>query len=91
MRLEAGRARAAQEFVAALEQAGPVIAHCQDREVQLLWPAVDADDADEWDEETFAELVFFLRAWSGGDPERLLTILDERPLDVPAEVFRLAS
>ncbi len=91
MRLEAAGAAAAQELVATLEETGPVLAHRQEREVLLLWPAVDADDPDEWDEETFAELVFFLRAWSGSDPVRALTVLDERPLDVPAEVFRIAS
>jgi hypothetical protein len=91
MRLEAAEAVAAQELAATLEQTGPVLVHRQEREVFLLWPAVDADDPDEWDEETFAELVFFLRAWSGSDPVRSLTVLDERPLDVPAEVFRIAS
>jgi hypothetical protein len=91
MRLEAAEAVAAQELVATLEQTGPVLVHRREREVFLLWPAVDADNPEEWDEETFAELVFFLRAWSGVDPVRSLTVLDERPLDVPAEVFRIAS
>ena len=91
MRLEATEVAAARELVATLEQTGPVLVHRQEREIFLLWPSIDADNPDEWDEETFAELVFFLRAWSGSDPIRSLTVLDERPLNVPAEVFRIAS
>jgi len=40
----------------------------------------EADDPDEWDEYTFAELVFFLRAWSGSDPARAIEVLEERPV-----------
>jgi hypothetical protein len=91
MRLEAADTAAAQDLLLALEQIGPVLLQRQDREILLLWPATDSDDADEWDEQTFAELIFFLRAWSGNHPRRSLTVLEERPIEVPEEVFRLAS
>jgi hypothetical protein len=91
MRLEVAEAVAARQLASALEHTGPVLVHRQEREVLFLWPAIDADDPEEWDEQTFAELVFFLRAWSGSDPGRSITVLDERPLEVPAEVFRIAS
>jgi hypothetical protein len=91
MRLEVADAAAASELLKSLEQAGPVLLHQQEREILLLWPATDADDPDEWDEQTFAELIFFLRAWSARAPMRSLTVLEERPIDVPEEVFRLAS
>jgi predicted ATPase len=91
MRLEVADAVAAAELLDALEQAGPVVVQRQEREVLVLWPATEADDADEWDEQTFAELTFFLRAWSGRDPRRSLTVLEERPIEVPAYIFRRAS
>ena len=91
MRLEVADAVAAQELLEALERAGPVLAHRREREILLLWPATEADDPSEWDEQTFAELIFFLRAWSGRDPRRSLRVLEERPLEVPEQVFRLAS
>jgi hypothetical protein len=91
MRLEVADATAAQELLEELERTGPALLHRQEGEILLLWPALDADDADEWDEQTFAELMFFLRAWSGRDPRRSLTVLEERPIEVPEQVFRLAS
>lgn len=91
MRLEVAEAAAAHELQEALEAAGPVLLHRHERELLLLWPALDADDPDEWDEQTFAELMFFLRAWAGPDPRRALTVLEQRPLEVPEQVFRLAS
>jgi len=51
-----------------------------DRTVSAVWPATEADDPDEWDEYTFAELVFFLRAWAGSDPARAIEVLEERPV-----------
>ena len=57
----------------------------------VLWPALEADDLDEWDEQTFAELVFVLRAWSGRNPRRDLTVLEGCPIEAPEEVFRRAS
>jgi hypothetical protein len=91
MRLAVAEAAAAQQLLEALEQAGPGLVHRQEREVLLLWPATDADDPAEWDEQTFAELIFFLRAWSGRDSRRSLRVLEERPIEVPEHVFRLAS
>jgi hypothetical protein len=91
MRLEVADAAAAQELLEELERTGRVLLHRQEREILLLWPATDADDPDEWDEQTFAELIFFLRAWSGRDPKRSFTVLEERPIEVPEQLFRLAS
>jgi hypothetical protein len=51
-----------------------------DLTVSAVWPATEADDPDEWDEYTFAELVFFLRAWAGRDPARTIEVLEERPV-----------
>ncbi len=50
--------------------------------VTAVWPATEADDPDEWDEYTFAELIFFLRAWAGTDPARTLEVLEERPVSL---------
>jgi hypothetical protein len=91
MRVEVAEAASARELVDALQEIGPVVLNRHLREVLLLWPCMDADDLDEWDEQTFAELVFFLRAWSNRDPGRAITVLEERPLDVPERIFRLAS
>lgn len=92
MRVRAVDAVQAEVLTDALEEVGhPVVLHRQERDVLLLWPALEADDPEEWDEQTYAELVFFLRAWSGNDPARALTVLEERPLDVPDQVFRRAS
>jgi len=91
MRVQVAEVAEAEALVEALEQVGPVVAQRQERTVVILWPALEADEPDEWDEETFAELVFFLRAWSGRDPRRELTVLEERPIDVPEQVFRRAS
>ncbi len=91
MRMQVADPTEAEGLIAALERIGPIVVQRQERAVLLLWPAVEADDPDEWDEQTFAELMFFLRAWSGRLPERELTVLEERPIDVPEEVFRRAS
>jgi hypothetical protein len=91
MRLEVAEPTAAQDLQDALERVGPVLLHRHEREILLLWPAIDADDPDEWDEQTFAELTFFLRAWAGLEPARALTVLEQRPIEVPEQVFRLAS
>ena len=53
-----------------------------DRTVSAVWPATEADDPDEWDEYTFAELVFFLRAWAGSDRARAIEVLEERPVSL---------
>jgi hypothetical protein len=91
MRVQAEAAAEAQGLMEALEEMGPVLLQRQEREVLILWPALETDDSDEWDEQTYAELIFFLRAWSGRQPERELTVLEERPIEVPEQVFRLAS
>jgi hypothetical protein len=91
MRLQAAGAEEAQALVEAFEQVGPAVLQQQDRVVLVLWPAVDADDPEEWDEQTYAELIFFLRAWTGHDPTRELIVLEDRPMEVPEEVFRRAS
>jgi hypothetical protein len=91
MRVQAEAAAEAQGLMEALEEMGPVLLQRQEREVLILWPALETDDSDEWDEQTYAELIFFLRAWSGREPERELTVLEERPIEVPEQVFRLAS
>jgi hypothetical protein len=91
MRLRVAEIAEAEALVEAFEQMGPVLLQRRQRVVLLLWPTTEADDPEEWDEQTYAELVFFLRAWSGGDPRRKLAVLEERPIEVPDEVFRLAS
>jgi hypothetical protein len=91
MRLQTAGPAQAEALIEALEQIGPVVLQRQGRVLLILWPALEADDPEEWEEQTFAELVFFLRAWSGRDPERALAVLEERSIDVPDEVFRRAS
>jgi hypothetical protein len=63
----------------------------EERVVSLAWAPGEADEPDEWDEQAFAVLVFFLRAWSRDDPKRDLIVLEERPVDVPADALRRAS
>ena len=91
MRVQAAGAPEAQVLMDALEEMGPVVLQRQDRVLLILWPALETDDPEEWDEQTYSELIFFLRAWSGREPERELTVLEERPIEVPEQVFRLAS
>ena len=91
MRLQVAEAAEAEALTEALERIGPVVLQRQDRVVLLLWPALETDDPDEWDEQTFVELIFFLRAWSGRNPARELVVLEERPIEVPEVVFQRAS
>lgn len=91
MRLRVAEQVEAEALVEALAQQDAAIFDREGVVVSILWPETEADEPDEWDEGTFVELVFFLRAWSGDDPRRSLTVLDERPVEVPAEVFRRAS
>lgn len=49
-------------------------------EVTTVWQASPADHVDMWDERTFPELVFFLRAWAGLKADRQLVVLEERAL-----------
>ena len=71
----------------AIDLAGALTAHGavvnrDERVLAAVWPATEADDPDEWDEYTFAELIFFLRAWAGTDPARALEVLEERPVSL---------
>lgn len=91
MRLEVTDPVAAEDLLIAFEEVGPALIQRRGDEILLLWPAIDADDPDEWEEQTFAELMFFLRAWRGLDPRRSVTVLEERSLELPDQVFRLAS
>jgi hypothetical protein len=62
--------------------------------VSVLWAEGEVDDADEgedWDEQAYAELMFFLRAWSGRNPRREVTVLAEGVVDVAEAFFRRAS
>ncbi|MFL5961001.1 MAG: hypothetical protein ACJ75G_12145 [Gaiellaceae bacterium] len=68
-----------------------VVLERQGHVVSLLWPVTAADDPDDWEEQGFAELVFFLRAWSGTRPERQITVLEERPANATEELLRRAS
>lgn len=90
MRLRVTEVAEAEALKEALVRHG---AHCEQSAsvVSILWPAAEADEPDEWGERSFVELIFFLRAWSGDDPRRDLTLLEERPAEAPEEVFRVAS
>lgn len=91
MRLRVAEASQAEALALALAQQGAVLLEREAGIVALLWPAAEADEPEEWEERTFAEAIFFLRAWSAGHPERDVTVLDERPVDVPEEAHRRAS
>ena len=94
MRLNVAEATEAERLVEDLAEAvgrRVVVLERQEGFVSLLWPVTPADDPDEWDEQGFAELVFFLRAWSGERPEREITVLEERPVNAAEELLRRAS
>jgi hypothetical protein len=64
----------------------------QDEHVlSLLWPETEADEPEAWEEYVFAELVFWLRAWTGQEPGRAITVLEERAIEVDAALIRRAS
>jgi hypothetical protein len=67
------------DLAASLSAEGALVSQA-DKTVTAVWPATEADDPDEWDEYTFAELVFFLRAWAGNEPRRAVEVLEERPV-----------
>jgi hypothetical protein len=71
----------ASDLAGALRAHGAVVER-DERVLTAVWPATEADDPDEWDEYTFAELIFFLRAWAGSDPARTLEVLEERPVSL---------
>ena len=96
MRLQVAEAAEAEGLANALRETlgdlgAAVVLEKQLRRLSVLWAAGEADEPEEWDEQAYAELVFFLRAWSGDDPGRELTILEERAVDVSETVFRRAS
>jgi hypothetical protein len=79
----------AEDLAGALTAHGAVVER-DERIVTAVWPATEADDPDEWDEYTFAELIFFLRAWAGTDPARGLEVLEERPVSLDELDSRVA-
>jgi hypothetical protein len=91
MRLRVAEAAEAEALAAGLTQQGAVLLEQEAGILALLWPATEADEPEEWDERTFAEVVVFLRAWSADDPKRAVTVLEERPVDVPEDSLRRAS
>ena len=98
MRLHVAEVEEAAVLVGALRemlvQEHAVVDEAQSHVVSLLWgerePGED-EEADEWDEQAYAELLFFLRAWSGQDPRREVTILGHGLVQLSEEVFRRAS
>jgi hypothetical protein len=71
----------ATELAARLTDEGAVASQ-DEHVVSILWPEMAADEPEQWEEYAFAELIFWLRAWSADNPRRDITILDERPVDV---------
>jgi hypothetical protein len=69
----------ALDLASSLTEHGALVTR-DDLTVSAVWPATEADDPEEWDEYTFAELIFFLRAWAGRDPARTIEVLEERPV-----------
>ena len=71
-----------------------VVDEAQSHVVSLLWgerePGAD-EEADEWDEQAYAELLFFLRAWNGQDSRREVTILGHGLVQLSEEALRRAS
>lgn len=79
----------AADLAGALSAHGAAVER-DERVLTAVWPATEADDPDEWDEYTFAELIFFLRAWAGTDPARTLEVLEERPVSLDELDSRVA-
>ena len=93
MQLHVAEVEEAAALATALAEQSPMILDRAGNVVSFTWPAADADEPQKWDEDEhpFTELIFFLRAWSGQDPHRELTVLEERPVDLPEQFFRRAS
>lgn len=71
-----------------------VVDDAQAHVVSLLWGERESEageEADEWDEQAYAELLFFLRAWSGQSPGREVTILGHGLVQLSEEALRRAS
>jgi hypothetical protein len=89
VRLRLSAEAEAIDLTNALTAEGAIVSRT-DTVISAVWPATEADDPDEWDEYTFAELVFFLRAWAGSDPARGIEVLEERPVTMPDSDSRVA-
>jgi hypothetical protein len=83
MRLQVPSEREAGELARELEAHGAEVERTGDI-VTSVWHASDADHPDHWDDYSFPELLFFLRAWAGENAERQLVVLEERPLQPAA-------
>lgn len=79
MRMQLPAEHEAGELASALAQRGADVER-SGAVVTSIWRASDADHLDHWDEYSFPELRFFLRAWAGRNVDRQLVVLEERPL-----------
>lgn len=59
--------------------------------LSVLWAEGETDEGEDWDEQAYAELMFFVRAWSGRNPRREVTVLADGIVDVAEGFFRRAS
>ena len=95
MRLQVAEPVEAEALATALRETlgdlAAVVVEKRLRRLSVLWAAEEADEPEEWDEQAYAELVFFLRSWSRDDPRRELTILEEHAVDVSETVFRRSA
>jgi hypothetical protein len=83
MRMQLPAENEAGELARELEQRGADVER-SGAIVTSVWPASDADHLDHWDEFSFPELRFFLRAWAGANAGRQLVVLEERPVCLTA-------
>jgi hypothetical protein len=79
IRLKVSEPHQAAALAEALAEHGASVER-EGRVVTTIWPASDADHVHLWGEHDFPELVFFLRAWAGGNADRQVVVLEERPL-----------
>lgn len=95
MRLHVAEAEEAQALASALREMldgqPAFVLEEQPDTLSVLWAESEVDEDEEWDEQAYAELVFFLRSWSGDHPRRDLTILAEGLVDMTKASFRRAS
>src|SRR5206468_8672406 len=87
LRLAVAGLSEAAELAAHLEAQGAAVLQ-NEHVVSALWPETEGDAPEVWDEYLFSELVFWLRAWmSNSEPNRDVTMLEGRPVDVDERVF----
>lgn len=87
LRLAVAGLSEAAELAAHLEAQGAAVLQ-NEHVVSALWPETEGDVPEEWDEYLFSELVFWLRAWmSNSGPDRDVTMLEGRPVDVDERQF----